>query len=1270
MYDRSLLCGVLLTLLSAGSFADYYDCNEPLLDRAVLSATSSLVDRGPENARLNEGKSWTALDSDFEQALIVDLGQVMKVTGIETQGRAHTSEYVMEYGISYGYNGLDYAVYKEPSGNAKMFKGNINGEGIKRNKFEVPIIGQWIRINPTRWRDRISLRLELYGCDYVGENMYFNGSSLLKIDFKSEPISSTRESIRFRFKTNMADGVLMYSKGTQGDFFALQLRQNRMMFNIDLGSRLTTSLSVGSLLDDNIWHDVIISRNRRDIVFSVDRVVIHGRIKGDYIRLNLNRELYVGGVPNFQEGLKVSQNFSGCIENLFLNSTNVIYEVKEGYNNGDEELMHKYTKVNTLYSCLESHIIPVSFLTRSSYAKLKGYEGSNRLNVSVGFRTYEENGLLIFHKFLPKGFVKVFLQKGHIKVELQLPARGGGPYSTVQSTFLDNYNERFDDGRWHHCMLTISKDNLVLTVDQKPMPTLKEISIQTTSYYLIGGGIQGEPGFIGCMRLISVDGNYQLPTNWKEDEYCCKGEIVFDSCQMIDRCNPNPCEHGAVCTQSSFEFICNCQDTGYTGAVCHTSLNPLSCGSYKDSGEKASIKIDIDGSGPLAPFPVSCEYSDGRIITIVHHSNEEDTPVDGFQPPGSFSQDIIYDADMLQLEALTNRSISCTQYLYYKCRNARLFNSPSTEESFNPYSWWVSRNNKKMDYWGESVPGSRKCQCGIMGNCVDPTKWCNCDQGLDTWVADEGKLWDKNELPVRQLRFGDTGHPLDDKEGVYRLGPLICEGDDLFNNVVTFRISDASINLPTFDMGHSGDIFLEFKTTLLNGVILHSKGPSDFIKLAIIGGTKLQFTFQAGGGNLGVTVETTYILADDQWHSVSIERNRKEARLIVDSALKAEVRQPPGPVRAMHLTSPLVIGSTVEYRDGFTGCVRSLLLNGKLVDLKSYAEKGLYGVSVGCVGKCASNPCMNNGTCIERYDGYTCDCRWTAFKGPICADEIGVNLRSNSMVKYDFMGSWRSTLAESIRVGFTTTNPKGFLLGMFSSLTSEYMTISVSNSGHLRVVFDFGFERREAIFPNKHFGLGQYHDVRISRKNSGSTLVMLVDNYEPMEFHYEVKESADAQFNNIQYLYIGKNETMKEGFVGCISRVEFDDIYPLKLLFQEDGPSNVKSIGGNLNEDFCGVEPITHPPNIVETRPPPDIDEDKLAEIYSDTASAVIGGVVFAILLILLIVAFLIFRYVMRHKGEYLTQEDRGAEMALDPDEAVMESTTGHQVQKKKEWFI
>lgn len=119
--------------------------------------------------------------------------------------------------------------------------------------------------------------------------MHFNGSSLARVDLLRDPIASLYESIRFRFKTAYANGIVLYSRGTQGDYIALQLKDNRMILNIDLGSGLMTTLSVGSLLDDNVWHDVVVSRNQRDIIFSVDRVIVRGRIKGEFSRLNLNR---------------------------------------------------------------------------------------------------------------------------------------------------------------------------------------------------------------------------------------------------------------------------------------------------------------------------------------------------------------------------------------------------------------------------------------------------------------------------------------------------------------------------------------------------------------------------------------------------------------------------------------------------------------------------------------------------------------------------------------------------------------------------------------------------------------------------------------------------------------------------------------------------------------------------------------------------------------------------------------------------------------------
>lgn len=59
----------------------------------------------------------------------------------------------------------------------------------------------------------------------------------------------------------------------------------------------------------------------------------------------------------------------------------------------------------------------------------------------------------------------------------------------------------------------------------------------------------------------------------------------------------------------------------------------------------------------------------------------------------------------------------------------------------------------------------------------------------------------------------------------------------------------------------------------------------------------------------------------------------------------------------------------------------------------------------------------------------------------------------------------------------------------------------IFSAGHLRVIFDFGFERQELIFSDKHFALGQYHNILIRRKNSGATLVMEVS-YLEFEFHF------------------------------------------------------------------------------------------------------------------------------------------------------------------------
>jgi len=45
-----------------------------------------------------------------------------------------------------------------------------------------------------------------------------------------------------------------------------------------------------------------------------------------------------------------------------------------------------------------------------------------------------------------------------------------------------------------------------------------------------------------------------------------------------------------------------------------------------------------------------------------------------------------------------------------------------------------------------------------------------------------------------------------------------------------------------------------------------------------------------------------------------------------------------------------------------------------------------------------------------------------------------------------------------------------------------------------------------------------------------------------------------------------------------------------------------------VTEDYCGVEPVTHPPNIHETRPLEHLDQNKVARAYNRANSAILGG--------------------------------------------------------------
>ena len=59
-----------------------------------------------------------------------------------------------------------------------------------------------------------------------------------------------------------------------------------------------------------------------------------------------------------------------------------------------------------------------------------------------------------------------------------------------------------------------------------------------------------------------------------------------------------------------------------------------------------------------------------------------------------------------------------------------------------------------------------------------------------------------------------------------------------------------------------------------------------WLQVSLLSGDQVQFEWAAGKGDQSLTVETSYRLDDNTWHSVLIEKNRKEAMVVIDGARK------------------------------------------------------------------------------------------------------------------------------------------------------------------------------------------------------------------------------------------------------------------------------------------------------------------------------------------------------------------------------------------------
>ncbi|XP_063468484.1 contactin-associated protein-like 4 isoform X5 [Symphalangus syndactylus] len=1230
-----------------------YDCDDPLvsaLPQASFSSSSELSSsHGPGFARLNRrdgAGGWSPLVSNKYQWLQIDLGERMEVTAVATQGGYGSSNWVTSYLLMFSDSGWNWKQYRQED-SIWGFSGNANADSVVYYRLQPSIKARFLRFIPLEWnpKGRIGMRIEVFGCAYRSEVVDLDGKSSLLYRFDQKSLSPIKDIISLKFKTMQSDGILLHREGPNGDHITLQLRRGRLFLLINSGEAKLPStstlvnLTLGSLLDDQHWHSVLIQRLGKQVNFTVDEHRHHFHAQGEFNLVNLDYEISFGGIP--APGKSVSfphRNFHGCLENLYYNGVDIIDLAKQ-------QKPQIIAMGNVSFSCSQPQSMPVTFLSSRSYLALPDFSGEEEVSATFQFRTWNKAGLLLFSELqLISGGILLFLSDGKLKSNLYQP------------------------GKLPSDITAGCPDKSFGSKCKSPLG-----------------------GFQGCMRLISISGKVVDLISVQQGAFGNFSDLQIDSCGISDRCLPNYCEHGGECSQSWSAFHCNCTNTGYRGATCHNSIYEQSCEAYKHRGNTSGFYyIDSDGSGPLEPFLLYCNMTE-TAWTIIQHNGSDLTRVRNTNPENPYAGFFEYVASMEQLQATINRAEHCEQEFTYYCKKSRLVN----KQDGTPLSWWVGRTNETQTYWGGSSPDLQKCACGLEGNCIDSQYYCNCDADRNEWTNDTGLLAYKEHLPVTKIVITDTGRL--HSEAAYKLGPLLCRGDRSFWNSASFDTEASYLHFPTFHGELSADVSFFFKTTASSGVFLENLGITDFIRIELRSPTVVTFSFDVGNGPFEIAVQSPTHFNDNQWHHVRVERNVKEASLQVDQLTPKTQPAPADGHVLLQLNSQLFVGGTATRQRGFLGCIRSLQLNGMTLDLEERAQV-TPEVQPGCRGHCSSygKLCRNGGKCRERPVGFFCDCTFSAYTGPFCSNEISAYFGSGSSVIYNFQENYllsknssshaasfhgdMKLSREMIKFGFRTTRTPSLLL-FVSSFYKEYLSVIIAKNGSLQIRYKLNkYQEPDVVnFDFKNMADGQLHHIMINREE-GVVFIEIDDNT-----RRQVHLSSGTEFSAVKSLVLGRilehsdmdQDTAlagAQGFTGCLSAVQLSHVAPLKAALHPSHPDPV-TVTGHVTESSCMTQPGTDATSRERTHSFADHsgtidDREPLANaIKSD--SAVIGGLIAVVIFILLCITAIAVR-IFQQKRLYKRSEAKRSEN-VDSAEAVLKSELNMQNavnENQKEYFF
>ncbi|XP_061754501.1 neurexin-2-like isoform X6 [Nerophis ophidion] len=1033
-----------------------------------------------------------------------------------------------------------------------------------------------------------------------GESMAtFKGNEYFSYNLSQTPIQSSLDEITLSFRTLQRNGLLLHT-GKSGDYVNLSLRDGALWLVINLGSGAFEALvePASGKFNDEVWHDVRVTRNLRQVTILVDGILTTtGYTQEDYTMLGSDDLFYIGGSLNTADlpGSPVSNNFMGCLKDVVYKNNEFRLELSRLAEHRDPKIsIHG----DLTFSCESVEALePVTFDTPSAYLTLPRWNTKKTGTISLDVRTTEPSGLLLFsHGSLlgaqpestPRAdFFAMELMDGFLYLVMDM---GSGSIKMKAS------DKRLDDGQWSHVDFQRKGRNGFVSVNGKSIPFAanegSEILDLDGDMYLGGlpddrQGLMLPPevwtaalglGYVGCVRDLFIDG--QSHNLWRLAEIQgATGVSSLCTRETHVRCGRDTCANGGHCREGWNRHVCDCNDTGYLGPDC----------------EKDATVVSYDGSMYLKVMLPRTLHTEAEDLSLRFMSQR----AFGLLVATTSQQS----ADTLRVELDAGR-LKLTVNLDCIRIDCNLSKGPEVlllGDKLNDNEWHsvkVVRRGKHLQLSVDNVTAE-----GFMSGAHTRLEFNNIETGIMTerrftsvipsnFIGHLQALSFNGMLYLDQCKNGDISY---------------CELNARFGmrhivaNPVTFVTQASYLAFSTLQAYASMHLFFQFKTTSPDGLILYNSGDgSDFIVVELVKGF-IHYVFDLGNGPSLMKGNSDKPLNDNQWHNVVISRDNSNVH-----TLKIDVRtvtQHANGARNLDLKGELYIGGVgksmyvslprlIASREGYKGCLASVDLNGRLPDLLADALQKVGEVDRGCEGPsttCTEDSCHHQGVCLQLWEGFSCDCTMTTYGGPFCSDPGTTYIfgKGGALITFTWAPNERpSTRADRLAMGFSSLQKDAILVRVESTHgLGDYLQLHI-DEGKIGVIFNVGTDDITIDEPAVMVNDGKYHVVRFTRSGGNATLQVdnhpVIERYPPGHFDNERLAIARQRipyrlgrvvdewlldkgrqltiFNSQAAIKIGGQDKGRP-FQGQISGLYYNGLQVLKLAAEND-PS--VQVDGNL----------------------------------------------------------------------------------------------------------